>query len=73
MSKIINIFWREPVVTLSITTGTAAVLAEQHLIPAWVPLIVLAVVTPIQRAAVIPVRHTVAKIQAKVNGGTDAS
>lgn len=66
MSKIINIFWREPVVTLSCTTGAAAILAQQNLIPAWVPLVVLAVTTPIERFLVTP-------IKAKVNGGTDAS
>lgn len=66
MSKIVNIFWREPVVTLSCTTGAAAVLAQQNLIPAWVPLVVLAVTTPLERYLVTP-------IKAKVSGGANAS
>lgn len=54
MSKIAKIFWSEPVVTLSCATGAAGVLAEQHLIPIWVPILVLAVVTPLQRFFVTP-------------------
>lgn len=62
MSKVIKVFWNEPVITLSCATGAAGVLAEQHIIPAWIPLVVLAVVTPIQRHFVTPV---------KSNGGTN--
>jgi hypothetical protein len=62
VSRILKVFWNEPVVTLSCATGAAGVLAEQHIIAPWIPLLVLVIVTPLQRVLVTP----------KGNGGTDA-
>lgn len=42
--------WREPVVVLGSITGAVLVLSQEHIIASWIPLVVLAVVTPIQRA-----------------------
>ncbi len=54
MKKLIKLLWEEPVIVLAIVTGCSAVLAQQGLIPPWVTLLVLAVVTPIQRFLVTP-------------------
>jgi hypothetical protein len=54
MSKIKNILWTEPVVFLSIANGLAVLLAKEHFIASWIPLVVLVITTPIARAAVQP-------------------
>ncbi len=54
MKKIASILWREPVVILSATTGSAVALSAEGVIPGWGALLVFAVVTPIQRALVKP-------------------
>jgi hypothetical protein len=62
MSKLARILWTEPIVVLSAATGVTAVLAEQHLVPGWIPLVVLAAATPIQRSLVIPTRKLVKRM-----------
>jgi hypothetical protein len=52
--KLVDILWSEPVVTLSVSVGVTGVLAKEHIISGWIPLVLLAVVTPIQRALVTP-------------------
>lgn len=56
MKKLIQVLLNEPVVVLAIVTGVTGVLALQGVIPAIVPLVVLAVTTPIQRFLVKPKR-----------------
>ena len=62
MSKIAKILWNNPVVTLSVAIGVTGVLAEQHLVPSWVPLVVLAAVTPVQRSLVTPTHKLVKRM-----------
>lgn len=54
MKKLADILWTEPVVILSASVGVTGVLAKEHVISGWIPLVLLAVVTPIQRALVTP-------------------
>lgn len=56
MKRLAEIIWGEPVITLSVATGVTGVLAQQGIVAAWIPLVTLAVVTPIQRALVKPKR-----------------
>lgn len=59
MQKIAALIYSEPVVTLTVVTGTTAVLANEHIIAGWIPLVALAVCTPIQRGLVTPTAKTV--------------
>lgn len=54
MKRILVVLYTEPVVVLGIATGVSAFLAKQGIVAAWVPLLVLAVATPIARALVSP-------------------
>lgn len=54
MKRLLDLLYSEPVVILSAVTAVTAVLSQQHLVPTWVPLVVLAIVTPIQRQLVTP-------------------
>lgn len=54
LKRIALILWTEPVVVLSASVGVTGVLAKEHIISGWIPLALLAVVTPIQRALVTP-------------------
>lgn len=62
MSRVAKVFWNDPIVTLSVVTGVTGVLAEQQLIPGWIPLVVLAAVTPVQRSLVTPTKKLVKKM-----------
>lgn len=59
VSKVAKLFWNNPVVALSALTGVTGVLAEQQIVPGWVPLVVLAAVTPVQRSLVTPTRKLI--------------
>lgn len=61
MKRITVTLSNEPVVVLAIVTGVVSVLAKEHIVPAWIPLVVLAVATPVQRAMVSP-RGRVSKL-----------
>lgn len=61
MKRIIVILANEPVVILAIVTGVVGILAKENILPGWVPLVTLAIATPIQRALVSP-RGRVSKL-----------
>lgn len=54
MSRILALLKSEPIVIFSIITGISSVLSEQHVIPVWISLTILATITPIERQLVTP-------------------
>lgn len=54
MKGVAQALYSEPVVFLATVQGTATVLATAAVTPTWVPLVTLAIVTPIQRFYVRP-------------------
>jgi hypothetical protein len=55
VKKIAKLLWNEPVIILGIVAGITSILAREHVVPPYVPLITLAITTSIQRAVVSPV------------------
>ena len=56
MKRIVTAIWNEPVVLVGILTATAAALAAEGLIAAWIPVVVIAATSPILRHFVSPTR-----------------
>lgn len=57
MKAVLRTLYGEPVVFLGALQGAATALAAAEVITAWIPLVSLAVVTPIQRHYVKPRRR----------------
>ena len=55
MNRILSALWNEPVVLVGVLTATAAALAAEGLIAAWIPVVVIAATAPILRHFVSPV------------------
>lgn len=54
MKPVLQSLYGEPVVFLGVVQGAATALVAAHVIAAWIPLVSLAIVTPIQRYYVKP-------------------
>lgn len=54
MKGVVQALYSEPVVFLGTVQGAATALAAAAVIPTWIPLVTLAIVTPIQRFYVRP-------------------
>jgi len=54
MKAVLQGLYREPVVFLATVQGAATALAAAHVITPWIPLVTLAIVTPLQRFYVNP-------------------
>jgi hypothetical protein len=54
MRAVARALYTEPVIFLGATQGAAVALAAGHVIAPWIPIVVVAITTPIQRAMVRP-------------------
>lgn len=58
MKRVIKILYTEPVAFLAVTVGVTTLLAKEHIIAGWIPLVALALSAGISRALVEPIKGT---------------